>query len=241
MKRHKYLPFLWALAFLLLAGCGGDTPQPVESYSAGEDTLPALNQLVTLEENFQYETTEDDDGLISFHYEALTSGRDVAQSYAKDLVENQQCVLLDEDNQLLPEDQEFADTGTVVAAKESSSGDGLFQLSISWDETSCTISPKLEEGAKLPEKEEDSMTLEEATNYLQSQAPSALGLEGTDMSNYIIFPEEGLAVLDGKSCLSLNVYTADTHQYVSTYLIGEPGRQIYQLDRETGEAILLLS
>ena len=212
MKRHKYLPFVWALAFLLLAGCGGDTPQPVESYSAGEDTLPALNQLVTLEENFQYETSEDDDGLISFHYEALTSGRDVAQSYAKDLVENQQCVLLDEDNQLLPEDQEFADTGTVVAAKESSSGDGLFQLSISWDETSCTISPKLEEGAKLPEKEEDSMTLEEATNYLQSQAPSALGLEGTDMSNYIIFPEEGLAVLDGKTCLSLNVYTADTHQ-----------------------------
>ena len=126
MKRHKYLPFVWALAFLLLAGCGGDTPQPVESYSAGEDTLPALNQLVTLEENFQYETTEDDDGLISFHYEALTSGRDVAQSYAKDLVENQQCVLLDEDNQLLPEDQEFDDTGTVVAAKESSSGDGLF-------------------------------------------------------------------------------------------------------------------
>lgn len=241
MKRHKYLPFFWALSFLLLAGCGSDAPQPVESYAAGEDTLPALDQLITLEENFQYETTEDADGVISFHYEALTSGKDVAQSYAKDLVENQQCVLLDEDNQLLPEGQAFADTGTVVAAKESSSGDGLFQLSISWDETSCTISPRLEEGARLPQKQEDSMTLEEATSYLQSQPPSLLGLEGTDMSGYLVFPEEGLAVLDGETCLSLNVYTADTHQYVSTYLIGEPGRQIYRVNRETGEATLLLS
>lgn len=242
MRQRKYLPALWALLFLLLAACGGgDAPEPVESYAAGIDNLPALSQLVTLDDKFKYETTVDDDGVVSFHYEALSSGKEVAQTYAGDLVKDQQCVLLDEEGQLLPEGQEFEDTGTVVAAKESETGEGLFQLSISWDETSCTISPKLEEGAELPRKQEDAMTLEEAVSYLQSKSPSSLGLEGTDMSGYLVFPEEGLSILDGKSCLSLNVYTADTHQYVSTYLIGEPGRQIYQLDRATGEATLLLS
>lgn len=241
MRQHKHLPALWTLAFLLLAGCGGDAPQPVESYAAGVDNLPALNQLVTLQDKFKYETTVDDDGIVSFHYEALTSGKEVAQAYAEDLVNDQQCVLLDEEGQLLPEGQEFDDTGTVVAAKESETGEGLFQLSISWDETSCTISPKLEEGATLPQKQEDAMTLAEAVTYFQTLSPASLGLEGTDMSGYLVFPEDGLSVLDGTTCLSLNVYTADTHQYVATYLLGEPGRQVYRLDRETGEATLLLS
>ena len=242
MRQHKYLPALWTLAFLLLSACGGggDAPEPVESYAAGIDNLPALNQLVTLDDKYKYETTVDDSGVVTFHYEALTSGKEVAQAYAEDLVNDQQCVLLDEEGQLLPEGQEFEDTGTVVAAKESETGSGLFQLSISWDETSCTISPKLDEEAELPQKQQDAMTLEEAVSYLQSLSPSSLGLEGSDMSGYLVFPEEGLAVLDGTTCLSLNVYTADTHQYVATYLIGEPGRQVYQLNRDTGEATLLL-
>lgn len=235
MKRNKYLPLFWGLSFFLLAGCGG-TPQPVESYSAGEDSVPALNQVVTLDDGFQYGTSENDEGATSFQYTALTSGSQVAQAYAKDLVDKEQCVLMDTDGQLLPDDYSFPDSGTIEAAKESSDETGLFQLSISWDSTTCTISPALVEGGQLPQKEDSSMTLEEAVVYLESLPPSYLGLDGTDMSDYIVFPEDGLSVLDDKPCLCLNVYSADAHQYVATYLIAEPGRQIYQLDRETGEA-----
>lgn len=235
MRRNKQVILLSALMLLVLAGCGG-APEPVESYSAGEDTVPALNQVVTLEQDFQYDTSEDDDGAVTFTYTALTSGKEVAQAYAEDLVENESCVLLDEEGELLPEDYEFSDSGTIVAAKESAGGDGLFQLSITWDSTSCTVAPKLEEGAELPQKQEMGMTLEEATDYLKGLPPSYLGLDGTDMSDYIVFPEDGLSVLDGEPCLCMNVYTAEDHQYLATYLIAEPGKQIYQLDRETGEA-----
>ena len=83
------------------------------------------------------------------------------------------------------------------------------------------------------------MTLEEAVDYLRSFSPAALGLSGSDMSDYDIFSQDGLVFLNDQLCLCLNVYRLTDHQYQATYLLAGANNEIYRLDRETGEVYSL--
>ena len=184
------------------------------------------------------------DGPVSYWYGNLLSGSQAAETYTRVLELDYSFVFLTPDGtEQAPEEPDFsAESGTVLVAGESTDSAGLFQVAVSWEETTCTVTPTFVEGASLPEKEEpssSSMTLDEAVARLQRLPPAALGLEGEDMSPYNIFPEDGVAFLDGKSCICLNVYLKSSHQYQGTYLITGEGDQIYRLNRETGEAVPL--
>lgn len=236
MKEQSAWRLLGAAAILLLlSGCGGGAPEPPSSYAIEEENLPSLNTAVPLDEQVQYTMETTEEGAVQHRYQNLQSGSEIVQSYMTYLTEEDSCTFLDAEGKLWPEGEDLEPSGTVVAAVESPGGEGLFELSILWDETSCTIIPLFAEGARLPEKENpEGMTLEEAVEYLYSFPPSVLGLEGADMSGYNIFVESGLCMLDGESCLCLNVYTLPEHQYVASYLIAGMENQVYRLDRKTG-------
>lgn len=222
----------------LLSGCGEEAPP--SAYTIGEDTLPSLNDLVTLGEDVQFTSQQtEEDGPVTYTYAGLASGSQTAETYAKDLEDAYSCSLLDPEGDRLAEEDVFsADSGEVLVAVEGVNEDGLFQLDLSWDETSCTVTPSFAQGAELPE-DNPTMTLEEAAAYLQSFPPADLGLEGEDMSAYNILPEEGVVLLDDEPCICLNVYLESTHQYCATYLIAGQSDQLYRLDRSTGEASAL--
>lgn len=224
-----------AAMLLLLPGCGGGAQEPPSSYTIEEETLPSLNTAVPLDEGVQYTMETSEEGEVRHRYQNLSSGSEIVQSYMTYLSEEDSCTFLDEEGALWPEEGILDETGTVVAAVESPEGEGLFELSILWDESSCTIIPTFAEGAQLPEEEaNEGMTLEEAVEYLYSFSPASLGLEGTDMSDYNIFVESGLCMLDGESCLCLNVYSLPDHQYAASYLIAGLQNEVYRLERETG-------
>lgn len=234
--------YIKAAAFLLmlplvLAGCGAK--EPPENYTvgeSGEDTVPSLNVLVPTEE-VQWSTEEGEDGTTSYQYTDLTSGAETAQTYTKALEDVYDFTALSQDGKEFLEEPDFsADSGDILLAKESQSGSGLFQVALSWGETSCTVTPSYDQEAQLPSEESSAMTLDEAAEYLKSFSPATLGLEGADMSGYDVLPEEGVAMLDQMPCICLNVYKKEDHQYCATYLIAEPNRQVYRLDRNTGIA-----
>lgn len=235
-RRSRWLLLVAVAVSLLLSGCGKKASPP-DSYTINEDTLPSLSASVTLDETMQFSEEKGEDGETSYVYGELASGGETAKEYAKALEEGSSCKLLTADAAGYADDSAFSEeSGEVLVATESQSGTGLFQLDLQWDATSCTVTPAYAEDGKMPE-DTSAMTLDEAVEYLQSMSPAALGLSGKDMSGYQIFPEDGLAMLDGQPCISMNVYSLATHQYEGTYLIAGESNQVYRLDRSTGEAV----
>ena len=237
MKKYMRAAALLLALALALAGCGAK--EPPESYTAGEsgeDTVPSLSVLVPTEE-VQWSTEEGEDGTTSYRSTDLTSGAETAQTYTKALEDSYDFTALSQDGKEFLQEPDFStDSGDILLAKESQSGSGLFQVALSWDKTSCTVTPSCDQEAQFPSEESSAMTLDEAAEYLKTFSPAVLGLEGADMSGYDVFPEEGVAMLDQVPCICLNVYRTGDHQYCATYLIAEPNRQVYRLDRNTGMA-----
>lgn len=98
---------------------------------------------------------------------------------------------------------------------------------IRWQTQSCSITPVLLEGA---EEEAESLTVEEAVHFLEEMPPERLGLSGSDMSSYLLFPEEGIVMVDGMPCYCINAYGREVTR--SWYLpVSEDGERLYRLDR----------
>ena len=229
MNKH-FATVLLTCAAAVLSGCSGDQELP-EAYSAGEETLPSLTALVTLDPSPECaEETEGEE--TSYHYTELDTPVQAVTDYRDALEADYDCVPLSPQGERLAEDETLSDSGELILAKESSSGDGLFQLDLTWDDTSCTITPSFEEGATLPE-EGVSMTMDDAVNYVRSMPPSALGLTGATMADYDIFCEDGLVLLDGAPCLCMNVYLSGSYQ--GSFLFSPSSMSLYRLDRSTGD------
>lgn len=230
MNKRYSIVLLAACMAAALSGCGGE--KLPETYSAGEDSLPSLTALVTLDNSPKCaEETEGD--ATSYHYTELDNPSQAVTDYRSALESDYDCVPLSADGERLPEDSELSAEGKLILARQSDSGSGLFQLDLTWDKTSCTVTPSFEEDAALPE-ESSSMTMEDAVEYIRSLPPSALGLTGDDMSSYSIFCEDGLVLLDGTPCLCLNVYRSDSYQ--GSFLFSTSNNALYRLNRSTGEA-----
>lgn len=228
MKKPYSLLFLLLLCGAMLSGCGGD--KLPDTYSVGEESLPSLTALVTLDKTPQCaEQTEGD--TTSYCYTELDAPVQAVTDYRSALESDYDCVPLSADGARLAQDETLSDQGELILARESESG--LFQLDLTWDDTSCTVTPSFDAGGTLPE-ESASMTMGEAVDYFRSLPPSALGLPGESMSDYSIFCEDGLVLLDGAPCLCLNVYQDGSYQ--GSFLFSPSDKSIYQLDRSTGQS-----
>lgn len=228
MKKPYSFFFLLLLCGAVLSGCGG--PKLPETYSAGEESLPSLTALVTLDKTPQCaEQTQGD--TTSYCYTELDAPVQAVTDYRSALETDYDCVPLPADGARLARDETLSDQGELILARESESG--LFQLDLAWDAASCTVTPSFEAGGTLPE-ESASMTMDEAVDYFRSLPPSALGLSGESMSDYSVFCEDGLVLLDGAPCLCLNVYRDGS--YRGSFLFSPSDKSIYQLDRSTGQS-----
>lgn len=230
------------LTALLLSGCGASAAQePPQDYALGEDSLPSLSSLITLDGDYQFqETTDEEDGQVTYTYSQLSSGSQTAQEYAQALETDCGCLIGADETTGQSEDFS-SPSGQALVSLALEDSEELFVLTIQWEESSCSVTPSLAQQDEVPQFQtsapaDDSVTLEQAVNHMQSLSPAFLGLSGSSMDEYVILPQDGLVLLDGQPCLCVNIYLAQTHQLEESYLLTLPGMQVYRLDRETGGA-----
>lgn len=221
---------------LALAGCSS-SPEPPADYTLDQSSLPAVNELVDLGEEFQFNQSTDEDGALSYAYSGLSSGMQTARDYTQALEDSWTCRIM-ADTQT-GADAEFTSTaGQAVAVCETSDPQQEFVLTIQWTENSCTVSPALMQTSDVaaPAPDTTSVTLEQAVDALKAQSPQQLGLSGESMEDYLIFAQDGTAMLDDQPCVCVNVYLAQTHKFEQSYLLTLPDLTIYRLDRASGQA-----
>ncbi len=224
------------LLAVLLTACGGSQKEePPQVYVLGEDSLPSLNALVTLEEDVQFEQSASEDGeTITYRYSGITDTAQTAQDYTTALETDYECEI--GAAEATGGEADFsAMPGQAVAIRTATDPEQVLVLTIQWDETSCSVTPSLAQAADLSWSQPEPITLEEAIAYMKSLSPSYLGLTGS-MDEYTVIPQEGIVHLDGTPCLCINIYLAQTHQFQHSYLLTLPDMEVYLLDRETGEA-----
>ena len=222
------------LAVLLLSSCGG-SKEPPQEYTLEEETIPSLTALVSLE-NVQFEEKTGEGDTLTYVYSGLSNGGEIAKEYTQALKSDQKCTIAS-DSETSAAPDFTASSGQALAARELEDSEQLFLLTIQWEETSCSVTPSLADADAMPPSMEDqSITLDDAAALLEAMPPSQLGLAGSSMSEYLVYPQEGTVFLDDQPCLLLNVYAAADHQYQGSYLLPVPALQVYTLDRATGEA-----
>lgn len=233
---NRKLKMAALLAAALLTACGGsEKEEPPQVYVVGEDSLPSLNALVTLDEDVQFQQTVGEDGeTITYAYSGLTDGAQTAQDYADALEQDEECRIGADEATGGTADFSAA-SGQAVAVRSATDPEQMLVLTIQWEESSCSVTPTLAQAADLSWTQPEAITLEEAVAYMKGLSPSYLGLSGTtDQYNFI--PQEGTALLDDQPCLCINAYLISTHQIEQSYLLTVPDMQVYRLDRQTGQA-----
>ncbi|MBQ9413093.1 MAG: hypothetical protein IJU29_08375 [Oscillospiraceae bacterium] len=83
------------------------------------------------------------------------------------------------------------------------------------------------------------MTTADIVTYMNGLSPEVLGLEGTDMTAYEVYPSEGVTLVDGLTCSRVQVYSrgeqSGTNDVEGVYYITRSGaRRLYRYDVETG-------
>lgn len=221
------------LAALLLTACG--SKEPPQEYTVEEETIPSLTALVTLE-NVQFEETTGEDDAVTYVYSGLSNGGEIAKEYTQALESDQECTIAT-DSETTGAPDFTASSGQALAGKELEDSEQILLLTIQWEETSCSVTPSLADADAMPQEQADqSITLEQATARLEAMTPAQLGLSGSSMAEYLVYPQEGTVLLDDQPCLLMNVYSAADHKFQGSYLLTVPAMQIYALDRATGEA-----
>ena len=240
LRRLCALLLSFAMLFSLLSGCGGgESGAPVE-YRIGDDFLPSITQLATPGEDAAF-SQEGEEDAPSYHYTGLESGSAMVTEYVDTLVSMYHCSVLDEENRET-ELGALAEEGSLRVGMAGSAGNGLFVLDIRWGTDSCTVSPQFLEGAQIQPaapSEDESITMAEAVTVLEEFSPQSLGLAGTDLSVYYIYPDDGIVMVNGEPCFQLDAYTTGEHKYAGTYMVSATGEQVYRLDRLTGEVTQL--
>lgn len=79
----------------------------------------------------------------------------------------------------------------------------------------------------------DGLTLEEALEYVNSLHPSVLELEGDTMMEYRAYALDGAAMVNGSSCLRINIYylgeIIPTNKLAGQYFISGDGQRLYRI------------
>ncbi len=95
-----------------------------------------------------------------------------------------------------------------------------------------------DDGNDIDEEGAEPMSVSQAVNYMMTLPPSLLGLEGSSMTEYDIYPGGAVVRVDGMACTEMSVYsksdTAGTNNIVSTYLLSRGEiRHLFKLDKVT--------
>ena len=121
----------------------------------------------------------------------------------------------------------------------------VIAVRISWSEDKCVVIASEEEGevTSAPPSSRPGSTpsigVRDAERQLLSMTPAELGLPGTSMSQYEVFWEDGTQLVNGVTCIRLDVYNSsdgpNPYLFASSYLMSIDGAHLYKLDPVTNE------
>ena len=256
-----------ALAFVVIKivlpklgnGDGTDKlPKKLEAYTIEEDTAPSLDTILEEGEGEllgnrgpgkRTEKKEDTSEEVvvekyTYVYE-VTGAADVMNRYLDVLLGREQGFSLVDETYLVQEERpELTDEGGSLLLVKASVQEGhLFQLAIGWSSESDILAVRVavpEGSLRYPEekKEPEPASLSEQMDSLKTMTPSRLALDGSDMSQYDIYPVEGFVTIDGQLCRRFNVYKVGTSGDISGIIFYSGDMQhIYRMDVDDNSII----
>lgn len=231
----------------------------VEAYVVGEDSVPSLDtileegdgELIALRSPGRYFTgdTSGTEERYTYIYE-LNSFADVMDRYLDVVMGSEYGLYITDENYVVQEERpELQDAeGALVLARNAAVPEGaepgeaqVFQLVIGWSEASANMAVRVSTAAgriSFPKKEEEgpSNTQEPSSvsiqmEQLRSMPPSQLGLPGSSMDNYTIFPVDGFVKVNEQDCRRFILYEKDRPGSIAgTYFFSVDQEHIYVLN-----------
>lgn len=80
-----------------------------------------------------------------------------------------------------------------------------------------------------------------AQDRISSMTPAELGLPGESMDQYVVFPIDGVEMVDDVACIRVNVFDGSdgSNRFMGGYLVSTDGQHLYRQDPSTDEIIVL--
>lgn len=230
MKKRKRLLFLCLAALLLMTSCGKSKTALPETYEVSDTGLSSLTAVLgdtaSKAELTASQTPTETDATASYSYDKLTSGAAAAKAYADYLTGSNVGFKADTQSGTVDETSE---TGEATLTKTGDTASVKAQ--IAWTASGCQITLTV---VSVEETATDPMTNEDAVAYLKSLSPAALGLSGSSMSGYAIYPMDSIAKVDDVPCLKLQVYEEhrpeNSNHLVGIYLLTADQKHLYKLE-----------
>lgn len=247
---------IYASVALFLAACGSKLPTPPDTYVLDGESVPSFNAVLGEDSSGTMTTMETADigtdasasksnasssGTASsaeaenqYAYDKLTSGGDAVSQYVKELTSGENAFSVVDENgaQVDPPDY-TTEAGTVTLARTASEDGKILKMEISWTATDCKITLTRPTGEIQPPAVEP-MTSVEAVEYLQGLQPTELGLTGTSMKEYRIYPMDGMVMVNGIACLKMQAYqldgTSHSNRIAGVYLLSGDKTHLYRLE-----------
>ncbi len=183
------------------------------------------------------EGTDPDQQQYVYTYQELPAagGQTVSDYMARLLEEDSDVQVVDAAGGTADPPDFAAAEGSLWLAKPSAQEGSRLSLRLDWTGSGCTVTVARPQGA-VEAPEPDPMTNDDAVRYIQSLSPSLLGLDGSSMGKYEIYPVEGAVLVDHTPCLRLQVYyrdpEAETNRVVGIYLLTGDRQHLYKLDQD---------
>lgn len=259
MKKQSKIFLLILAALTLLTACG-KKEETLEAYvltEGSEDVVVALDSILgegeailsSIDAPTDIAIEEGLDVSHTYHYRQMEDPAELAGRYAKVLMGGEQGFKpLDKENHLLTEEP-VADTltgeiilGKAATAESEDGGSRFVRVVVGWSEYAVAVQVAYMNGRMLPPVEEEKEKEEEAKpsavseqlEYFNSLDPSQLGLDGDDMKDYMVYPQQGWVLVDGISCRELRVYLQDaknaTNVIVGTFYLSSDMSHVYKSD-----------
>lgn len=228
-------------AVAVLSGCGKDAPQAPEMYAIGEDHAAPLDGVLQEDGGSLAEIQEPSEDASSgtepvyvYRYEKIAEVSKTVKAYAEVLAADEQGFrVLDEASEVTELPELFPTEGTLRLAKQSSVEKHIFAVDLTWKAEECSVTVSQPQG-KITEPVEP-MTMSEAIHYFEQLHPTDVGLAGEKMSDYQIFPVDGIVFVDNRACIKFSVYnTTDpqlTGQVQGIYLMTGDKKHLYRLNQ----------
>lgn len=112
-------------------------------------------------------------------------------------------------------------------------------LRLAWDETICEVTAELVPASMTNRPKPSSpigsygttLTFSSAVDTIKTMHPSILELEGESMDGYRIYSRDGLVLINGQSCMRIDIYQRDkstgTNIAAGNYFISADGLHLY--------------
>lgn len=133
------------------------------------------------------------------------------------------------------------------APPEDETPDKVLTVRITWSkaEGKCVVTADEAEGKVTSPPQEGrpgvgpSIGFRDAEAQILSMTPAELGLPGTSMSDYEVFPQGSTELVNGVSCIRVDVYNSSSgprpYEFEGSYLMSVDGAHLYRLNPVTNE------